>query len=95
MRAEAEIGRLAKRLPGRRALVTGAASGLGRAFVLSRGPDIEPVVVFMALAGMVGAALAEFVESEVDSVRMEGAERALDLGSPKSELEAFVRGARR
>jgi NAD(P)-dependent dehydrogenase (short-subunit alcohol dehydrogenase family) len=34
MRKEAEIGRLAKRLPGRRAFVTGAASGLGRAFAL-------------------------------------------------------------
>ena len=34
MRGEAEIGRLATRLPGRRAFVTGAASGLGRAFAL-------------------------------------------------------------
>ena len=34
MRGEADIERLAKRLPGRRAFITGAASGLGRAFAL-------------------------------------------------------------
>lgn len=32
---EAEIARLTRRLPGRRAFVTGAASGLGRAFALA------------------------------------------------------------
>jgi NAD(P)-dependent dehydrogenase (short-subunit alcohol dehydrogenase family) len=35
MRDEAEIARLARRLPGRRAFVTGAASGLGRALALA------------------------------------------------------------
>jgi NAD(P)-dependent dehydrogenase (short-subunit alcohol dehydrogenase family) len=34
MHGTAEIGRLSQRLPGRRAFVTGAASGLGRAFAL-------------------------------------------------------------
>ena len=34
MRGTAEIGRLSERLPGRRAFITGAASGLGRAFAL-------------------------------------------------------------
>ena len=34
MRGKAEVGRLDERLPGRRAFITGAASGLGRAFAL-------------------------------------------------------------
>ena len=39
MRGEADIERLARRLPGRRAFITGAASGLGRAFALELARD--------------------------------------------------------
>jgi NAD(P)-dependent dehydrogenase (short-subunit alcohol dehydrogenase family) len=39
MRDEAAIARLSGRLPGRRAFVTGAASGLGRAFALALARD--------------------------------------------------------
>src|SRR4026207_1617472 len=43
MRGEAEIGRLATRLPGRRAFITGAASGLGRAFALALARHRRPL----------------------------------------------------
>ena len=61
MRGEAEIGRLAERLPGRRALVTGAASGLGRAFALC-----WPGRWRLGLADMSGDRL-ERVRAEVDA----------------------------
>ena len=91
MRAESEIGRLAKRLPGRRALVTGAASGLGRAFVL----ELARQGWRLGLADLSGDRL-ERVCAEVDLVGGRATMYTGDVAAPEfmeSVLQRYTRDA--
>jgi NAD(P)-dependent dehydrogenase (short-subunit alcohol dehydrogenase family) len=91
MRAEAEIGRLAKRLPGRRALVTGAGSGLGRAFAL----ELARQGWRLGLADLSGDRL-ERVCAEVDVVGGRATMYTGDVASPEfmeSVLQRYTRDA--
>jgi NAD(P)-dependent dehydrogenase (short-subunit alcohol dehydrogenase family) len=91
MRAEAELGRLVRRLPGRRALVTGAASGLARAFAL----ELARRGWRLGLADLSGDRL-ERVCAEVDVVGGRATMYTGDVASPEfmdSVLQRYTRDA--
>ncbi len=76
MDGEAAVARLAQRLPGRRAFVTGAASGLGRAFALALARDRWR----LGLADRDSARL-ERVRAEVDAAGGQGRAYTGDVSS--------------
>ena len=91
MDGAAEIARLAERLPGRRAFVTGAASGLGRAFALALARDRWR----LGLADLTGARL-ERVRAEADAAGGQASTYAGDVSSDEfvqSALGAFTGSA--
>ena len=91
MRGEAEIGRLAGRLPGRRAFITGAASGLGRAFALELARDRWR----LGLADMSVDRL-ERVRAEVDAAGGRATAYSGDVASHEfveSALRSYARDA--
>jgi NAD(P)-dependent dehydrogenase (short-subunit alcohol dehydrogenase family) len=91
MGREADIARLAQRLPGRRAFVTGAASGLGRAFALT----LARHGWRLGLADRAGDRL-DRVRAEVEASGARATGYLGDVALPEfvaSSLDAFAREA--
>lgn len=66
-----------------------AAEELGE---LVRAEEVDMNRLGHALSALVVGARAAFEAAALPSLRLEAAKRALDLKTPKSALEAFVRG---
>jgi NAD(P)-dependent dehydrogenase (short-subunit alcohol dehydrogenase family) len=91
MRGEADIGRLGRRLPHRRAFITGAAGGLGRAFAL----ELARHGWRLGLADL-SAERLERVRAEVEAAGARATTYLGDVASPafvESALHGYARDA--